>query len=407
MNKKWAKVVLPCLVVLLVLGTLFVGCGKTEKGKIVITIGHISDMTGPGSTALIPINYAAYDLAKYFNDSNLIPGVKLRVAVYDTADNPSLFIPAWDWLKSKGAKVMLVPLPPAAVTLKTFAEQDEIPIWTVSYSQPEDHPPGWIFECLVPTPLEVDALLDWISQHDWDYSNGIPKIGSAVQEENYATDFGTDIRDYCQAHPDKFQYVAGIVEPMGTTIWSGAVDQLKRCDYLYPPTIGTMFTTFVNQFRDKGYNAKFIGSEAQAAFRGLAVDSCGWDRVDGMLNIIRIRWWNESSWLVDLAKQCLKQEHPADYNSIVHSGLGYVGTFQEYYAFFEVLRKAIEDVGAANFNGQAFYNTALNYQGQWPDYVNWGFNTTKRWCENAVGIYKWSKADQDIVRLVPDWVPVG
>ena len=408
MSKRWGKVVLSCLAVLVVLGTLLVGCGKEEgEGKIVITIGHVSDMTGPASTALVPINYAARDLAKYYNDNNLIPGVELKVVEYDARYDPSRDIPGWEWVKSKGAILGLTALPTTAETLKAPAERDKMPLWALSYSEVLDYPPGWVFLINVPNRALINPLLKWISENDWDYNTkGIPKVGSAGWEEPYAIGCKNAVRDYVLAHPDKFQYVGGYLVPAGGMTWGGEALALKSCDYLWPPSTGTGITTFMNEFRDKGGKAKFVGTDSHAAYKGLIVDSVGWDRVDGMLATSPTRWWTETSSIVDLAKQLLQQNHAADYDETIYAGIGYVGGFHQIYAFFQVIKKAIEDVGAENFNGQAFYNTAISFSTQWPGYEPWGFTATKRYAWSAVGLYKWSKADQNIVRLVDPWLSI-
>jgi len=72
-----------------------------------------------------------------------------------------------------------------------------------------------------------------------------------------------------QDHPGKFEYVAGLVAPMGTLTWSGEVERLKQCDYVVPPSTGLGTASFIQQFRNRGFTAKFIGAVAQLSFRGL------------------------------------------------------------------------------------------------------------------------------------------
>ena len=85
------------LAILLVIVPLAVGCGgdddeetvktTSENGEIsdtvTITIGNLTDKTGPIANALAVIDMALEDMARYFNEQNLIPGVALEVIHYD------------------------------------------------------------------------------------------------------------------------------------------------------------------------------------------------------------------------------------------------------------------------------------------------------------------------------------
>jgi len=51
--------------------------------KVVITIGHHVDLTGPGANPMAAIVIALDDMVKYYNESDLIPGVELKVETYD------------------------------------------------------------------------------------------------------------------------------------------------------------------------------------------------------------------------------------------------------------------------------------------------------------------------------------
>jgi len=410
MKQRWVVMAASCLMIIAVLSALCLSCGGgAKKEKVTIVVGNITDQSGPASNALIPINYAMQDLADYFNDQNLIPGATIKVATYDARYDPSRDVPAWDYLKDKGAKVMVTALPTTAETLKSFAAADKIPLWTMTTSDTLINPPGWVFCANSPAEAQIQTLLQWVSENDPDFPTGRPaKIGSVGWEEPYAISLRNGAKGYAQAHSDKFQWIAGLLAPMGQMTWSGEVQTLKGCDYVIPPSTGTGTSTFIKEFRDGGYKAKFLGTDAHCAYRGLVIDAVGWAGVDGMLTTQPTRWWNESqtSTVVALANSLLQQNHASEASDTIHSGIGYVGSMQQLYQFYQVLQQAVKDVGAENFDGQAFYDTANSFTMTWDGYQPWDLTATKRYTWNYAGIYEWSAQQGDIVRKVPDWLPL-
>ena len=69
------------------------------------------------------------------------------------------------------------------------------------------------------------------------------------------------------------------------------------------------------------------------------------------------------------------------------------------------MKQATEEVGAENFDGQAFYDAAVKYKTAWEGYPEWGFGETKRYLINDVQIFEWSAEADDLVR-VSDWMPI-
>jgi len=218
------------------------------------------------------------------------------------------------------------------------------------------------------------------------------------------------VKEYCEAHPDEFNYVGGYFSPMGSMLFSGEIEKLKGCDYVWP--MGFPAGEFIKEFRAKGYTAKFLGDTTQSAFRGFFVDLCGWNTLDGYLSLNLARWWNESSPLVNLAKELLNRYHSGEAEAIIHAGAGYVGGMSNLLAFYEILRQTVARVGAENFSGQAVYDTAVNFKLNaestqlWNGMPEWSFSDTDRSCVHDVAVYKWSAQDQDLVR-VSDWLPLG
>jgi ABC-type branched-subunit amino acid transport system substrate-binding protein len=409
MNNGLRKLTIFCLVALTLVLTLGVGCGKGSQGtkQITITVGNISDMSGPASTALIPINYALDDLARYYNENNLIPGARIKVVSYDGRYDPSLTIPGFDWVKEKGVIAIFTALPGVPETLKPFAEQNKIPILSLTTAEAQIEPPGWVFCMNVPARSEVMTVLKWISENDWDWkTKGPAKIGSAGWEETYASECRDAIKDYAQAHPDEFEYVAGPLSPMGTVMWTGEVQALQGCDYVFPPSTGTGISTFLREFRDKGGTAKLIGTEAHTAYMGLLVDSVGWPLLNGMISAAPGRWWNEPCTVVNLANELLYKYHPKQADDVVHSGVGYLGGFEQFYGFFQIIQKAAENVGIKNLDGQAIYDAAVGFKMTWDGFGEWDLTLTKRYAWNYVAIMEWSAQQQDIVRKVADWLPL-
>jgi ABC-type branched-subunit amino acid transport system substrate-binding protein len=403
------RIATACLLVIALIATLCLSCAEeVEKGKVTITLGHISDMTGPAASALVPINYALDDLVRYYNEEGTIPGVHLKVVAYDARYDPSRDVPGWDWVKERGAQIVFTALPPTAETLKPFAGGDKIPLLSMTTSPPLIDPPGWVFCMNVPIRYQINAMLKWISEEDWDYQaeGRRPRIGSAGWEEPFAISCRDAIRDYAENHSDKFEYIAGPLSPMGAMTWTGEVARLKDCDYVFPPTTGTGTSSFMKEFRDKGYSAKFIGTEAHASFRDLVVDSVGWDGLDGMLACHPSRWWNETDPIVNLAKQLLYQYHASQADDVVYAGMGYIGGFCQLYGFFQILKEAVEEVGADNFDGQAYYDTAIGFKMTWEGYEEWDFSETKRYAWNYVSMYEWSAQEQDIIRMDVGWLPL-
>jgi hypothetical protein len=317
-------------------------------------------------------------------------------------------VDGYDWCKGQGAEVIFTTIPEAGEALKSFAQLDWIPILNLSAATlPQIEPPGWVFCFDSPSSYQAETLLHWISENDWDYAGAgrRPKIGFVGWDMSYDLEVKNGMIEYCQAHTDQFEYVGGYLTPPGTTSWTAEVEALKDCDYVCLPSVGIAASTFASQFRAYGYMATFIGTDALAANQGLLVDTCGWAALDGMLTAHSTRWWNESYPIVDLAETLLQSYHPAEEEDIKDSGLGYIGGSQQAYLFFDILRQAIENVGAQNFNGQAFYDAATGFQTAYEGLPEWGFSATARFASKDIAIYEWSAAYQDLI-VVSDWLPI-
>jgi ABC-type branched-subunit amino acid transport system substrate-binding protein len=385
---------------------LLPGCGGGGGGTRTITIGEIIDLTGAGSPAMQYLHLALQDVIRQFNDEGLIPGVKMKLVSYDDMANPARTIPGYEWVRERGAKAVVCGYADMTEILKPFAERDKVPLFAQANTRSLLENPGWVFGLNAPTDLEIMTLLKWISANHWDYAKGIPKVGFASWStvEGIATDKA--ISEYCQAHPDEFDYVAPVFAPQGAFDWSGYVGELKGCDFVYcgAPAGGYI----IKEFTAKGYHTTFIGDSGQAAFLRFLADMDGWEALDGMLSICPAGWWTQPSPVINQAKELLQKYRAGQAADIMAAGNTYQGGMQASYVVLEILRNTIAEVGAENVDGQAIYNAAVKYKTEgtiWEGRPQWSFTETHRYIVGAVEIYEWSAENKDLVRLA-DWQPL-
>jgi hypothetical protein len=405
MNHSWKRAIASFLALTL-LATLGSACAeKEEEGKVTITIGEITDLTGAASPALLPVHYVTVDLVRYYNEKDLIPGVKLEIVTYDNNYNPAREIPGYDWVRARGADVILAPIYSTAEVLKYFADRDKVPVVTSSATELTMEPPGWVFALGALFTDQLRTVLKWVSENHWDYTarGRVPKVGYVGWYQAGSVDIARAMEGYCEAHPDKFEWGGSGLPPVGTMSFTGEAEKLKGCDYIgvfaYTPGF------FIRDFQAKGYDATFISEASAGAYKGFFVDLVGWKALDGMLSSTTQGWVTDPYPMIDLAKEILRQNHPAEADELIEAGNGYVGGFVTLSIFFEMIRNAVAEVGAENFDGQAFYNASLDFEVQFDGFPKWYFTETERCCVHDIAIYEWSAAAEDLVRR-SGWLPL-
>jgi ABC-type branched-subunit amino acid transport system substrate-binding protein len=406
MKSSW-KVGISCFLSLVLVAVFILGCGGGDSEKrVTVTIGALADFTGPGAPAEKNITYITQDIARYYNDENLIPGVKVNVAAYDTQFDPARILLGYDWCKNKGAKVIITLEPSTADALKPFAERDKIVIAAMGANLSAFDPPGWVFCFSNPNPWAMKTLMKWVNENDWE-GPGIPKIGLAGW--SIPDSLGSDraIKEYIRSHPGQFDYVGAYLAPSGTMTFNIEADKLKDCDYV--TSFGMPIGYFLKDFRAKGYKGKMVDPSGMGCYTGFFAELVGWEGLDGTLTANQSMLWDESTPIVDLVKKLLQQYRSSEANQIKAGAVQYVGPAHQVIAIFEVLHQAIEEVGAKNLTGQAFFDAAMNYKttsDMWKGYYpEWGFSQTKRYLIDHIVILEYSAQEQALLRIT-DWLPL-
>ena len=369
---------------------------------VVITIGNFTDVTGVSANAMAVMDMALEDLVRYFNEENLIPGVELEVIMYDEQSDPSRDIPGYEWLKEKGVDLFFTGLGSVAQSLASRLEEDKMVLFTVDANEEELSPPGYIF-CLSNLPEETGyTVLNWIAENDWDYQvKGPAKVGGAGWFFPYVESLLGGMEEYCDVHSDQFEWMGEYLNPVGTFTWGPEAEALRNCDYVVPPIA---MTNFVKEYRDAGYAAKLIGTDAQAAFLGIIGDARLWDEIDGMLFLRTPRWWNEEGTMIDLTKKLLYDNNPDSSEMIIRSGNSYL-VVNQLYPMLQIIANAIEAVGPQGYSSQALYDAAESFTLTIDD-ITFSFNDTKRTAVDYLAMYKAVGAEKDLFRVEPEWYPI-
>ena len=375
----------------------------TPAKDVVITIGNLTDKTGPGAIAFALIDMALDDLVAYYNDNNLIPGVKLEVVSYDGAFDPAKDIPGYEWLKDRGADVIFTAVPTASVTLTPRANNDHFMMFALAPSIDMVDPPGYVFS---PGTMLVEhqiySILNWIAENDPNFPQDRPtKIGGAMWTMPYTEAILRGAEEYADAHPEQYDWVAGHLTNFAFT-WDPEVADLKDCDYVIPPTL---MQNLVQEYRDSGYTAQFIGCGIHTSFFGKIDQGDYWDEVNGMRILMPHRWWNEDDENIDLFKQILMENHPDDADEIMRTSNGYLGA-DGIYIMLQLIAATVESVGPEHFSSEALYNTTTSFSLESDGVVLDSFSDTKRLSRNYFGMYELRADEQDLFRVDEEWLPV-
>ncbi len=373
---------------------------------VVITIGNMTDMTGHAAGVFELINTGLTDLVQYFNDENIIPGVKLEILTYDTGYDPAKDKPGYEWLKERGADLIFTQAPHTPITLKPRADKDQMVIFCTTTSPELLEPPGYVFTLNTEMDNYSATLLKWIAENEWDYQSKGPAEVAAVSYVGPAYEnLHAGAEAYCKEHPEQFTWKGSYMQEFGSFDWSNQIDQVKEVDYLLGGTIGVI--NYAPQLRNQQIDARLLLGNWTTASLGIIVDSAGADYMDGQLFIYPNRWWNEDYQIPNLARELVKRYHGEnELEGIMRRGNSYLGAIEQGYGMLSVIKKAVEDYGAENFSSQTLYDAATSFSIAYGGCEEWHYTDTKRTAWEALGIYEFSGEEETLVRKDPEWQPV-
>ncbi|MFO8101318.1 MAG: ABC transporter substrate-binding protein [Dehalococcoidia bacterium] len=378
--------------------------GEGSGEKVTITIGNLTDQTGVAAQTLAMIDAALKDIVEYYNDNELIPGVRFRIVEYDTQYDSAKAIPGYQKLKSDGADFIWTPVTLAVPVLKPRLDRDKFVAFTATANmKKEELNGGYVFSLGITPENEAYTLMEWIAENDEDFPADRPaKIGGAAWDDGYSNLVFSAAKDYADAHPELYDWDKSFLTEFGFN-WTVQAEELKDCDYVFipiPPHI------FIRDYVAAGGNAKFLGTDPALAFTREIGKTGLWDEVDGSLFLRSSRWYNETGEIIDLTNQLLDEKHSeSEAKAYRQQGCTYI-SIKNLYIMLDIVKETVERYGAENFNSETLYETATSWQFEYdgiPDFNN--FTETKRIAQNYYAVYEASAAVENIVRAHEDWIP--
>lgn len=379
------------------------GDTTTSAEDVVITIGRITDLTGPSAGALATIEAALDDLVEYYNEEDLIPGVELKVIRYDTSYDPSKYIAGYQWLMERGVDLLFAPVPGATEIIRPRMDENGMILFSPAAIKEDLVPPGNVF---MPATIPEDnayTLLKWLAEHDPDFPKNRPaRVGAAGWFTPYNIALHDAMEEYSQAHTDQFEWM-GQYQTERSFTWGPEVHALKDCDYVMVPIV---LNNFVKEYRNEGYTAKFIGTAAQAGFLGLISDAGLWEEIDGMVFVGLAAWWGDGTEVSNFIEEILYRYRASEAEEFIRQGSGY-GAVDGINQMMEIIADAVKLAGPAGFESSVLYEAATSYtQTTSTGEVRASFTETKRASIDRLAVYVADGAAKDLVMVTDEMTPV-
>jgi len=378
------------------------GCGedKKEEAKVTIKIGYLTDFTGPAATAMVPNLWAILDAWEYLEVNDPIPGVKLELLSYDTAMDASKAIPGYEWMKDRGVMTIFSFMPQNTDIIAPFLAGDKMTALSHTVSAITEATP-WVFNSGLPVGPQYTSALQWV-QENWPNYPTRPKVGLVGWNSSYEMGVAPAVEEYVLSlHPDKFEWLGAYLAPMGTTTWGMEVQALKDCDYVIPCHAGgSGWVTFLEQYRNAGYNAPCCAGEGMAVWTSSLLAKLGWEKLDGSINALTWSWWTDDNIYVDVGKEALARKHGGE--TELSLGYGYISQVNAQFFWYKMIKAAIVEVGAENVTSESLYNPFEKFSITMPDMPEMGYTTTSRVNQRYARIYEW-KASVENIERIQDW----
>lgn len=384
-------------------------CSSDEEpssGVKTIKVGALIDLSGPAANAYRTVLWLTQDWIRHVNEEDPIEGVTLELVSYDTKYDTSRTKPGYDWLREQGAVCIAAITGPDQTALAPYTEGDQFPVFGFAMTSQILANPGWTFASQNLYEYYFYTMLEYISRQ-WNYSamGRKPRIGGVGWTVGTGKAGLDGANAYCLAHPDKFEWVAALYANPGTVSWYSEIEQLKSCDYIVHSISGSGSLTFCAQLAEKKYYVPQIHAPGSSYQMGALTDHAGSLVMDRHLICADSPLWTDEYPIVQTYKDLLYANHSeAEADEQYYKYTTYLSTIFGVHLTTEVIRQAVENVGAEAVDGAAVYEAATQAKLEFPGLGVYQYDAATRTARQVCMIYEYSAIGGKFVALT-DYIP--
>ena len=352
-----------------------VGCGSSQSEKDSVTVGILTDFTGPGASATKMVVYGLTDTFKTANEAGAVPGVDIKWVTYDQRSDPARVPGGYTWLKGQGVDMIHAMSPTDRRILADKVESDEMLMFGMALDEESpDHP--WIICNYGSMGHEAEAVMQFIMD-TWDYDGEgrSPRVGHVDWTLPSAEMKQVGIDRMLEWYPDKFDWAGLQTAPAGTTAWAAEVERLKDCDHIYVALIGSMAASFVREARARGYTGDFTtDNNTFGGYWDLVKSVVPADQLYGCSYVSWCPWFTDDVPFIDTVEETIQKYRAADASTVM-ANTGYIYGVANAICIVDAIKRAVDEVGPDNVDSTALRNAALALD---MDMTTLGFGG--RWC---------------------------
>ncbi len=349
---------LVAMVAVLVAGSVLTGCGGGGGGEKTSTVilGILGDQTGASAGAFKEVSAGMEDYLAEMEESNPIPGVKIKMITYDTRLEYGRLSIGYEWLKGQGTDLVMGYSPNTSGVLQASLAEDKIPIYSFT-GYPSTLDSDWVYSYMCTGELEGRAMMDYVINTWWPAQGKsgpvkIANVGNTGWDTTiqYRKGFASVLAE----NPGKAEYTE-VGGDVAQSAWASEVQKVMDfgADVIILTSTGTSSPTFLKEAAYKGYNGLTVAStNSVLGFWSLVISLVPKASLNGLLIPHFYPLWTDDTASVAHLSAMLEKYRAAE-AATLKQGTTWSSGWMTAQVVTEAVRLAAEKVGAENVNGAA------------------------------------------------------
>ena len=393
------RLILPILV--FIVSLCFSACAKQaepsapsmEEPKGEIVIGLLEDMSGPMGGAGMSVVDGETDAIRYINEElGGVSGHPISTIIIDYKFDGALALTGWDKLKNANVPVVMGFFAGAVPVLHQASDEDHIPLvvslLTIDRLFPTETEPSYQFSTFCATASVPDYYIYTIEK-EWntEEKGRPPKVGFDVVSIGASPAvLKKKARMECEKRGWEYLVTTTQGRPSDATT---QVLQMKDfgADYIYQMPTEQQAIVWQKEMDRAKFKIPFYGTSALGS--GELWNAVGEAAVGASAAETVPQWWDTDAPAIQLIRELNTKWHP----DVKSRNSYYIRGFSAQLMVAEALKRALDDVGYENLNGEAMHKAMETLRDYDPLETGVGYTYTPTDHQGIHGLkwYAWTK----------------